>query len=60
MVLPPAPVPSVSRSVQASKLYLNYSVYDLVAGSTTAIKAGAVPVQTPNYAPNLGIGVTNN
>ena len=37
-----------------------YSVYDLVAGSTTAIKAGAVPVQTPNYAPNLGIGVTNN
>lgn len=37
-----------------------YSVYDLVAGSTTAVKAGAVPVQTPDYAPNLGIGVTKD
>ncbi len=32
-----------------------YSVYDLVAGSSTAVKDGAVPVQTANYAPNLGI-----
>ncbi len=32
-----------------------YSVYDLVAGSSTEVKAGAYPVQTANYAPNLGI-----
>lgn len=34
-----------------------YSVYDLVAGSSTAVKPGAIAVQTANYAPNLGIGV---
>lgn len=33
-----------------------YSVYDLVAGSATAVKPGAVAVQTPTSAPNLGIG----
>ena len=32
-----------------------YSVYDLVQGSSTEVKPGALPVQTPNYAPNLGI-----
>jgi len=40
--------------------YLNgitvYSVYDMVQGSTSAVKAGALPVQTVNYAPVLGIG----
>ena len=34
-----------------------YSVYDMVLGSTSAVKAGALPVQTVNYAPVLGIGV---
>ena len=33
-----------------------YSVYDFVVGQTQP-KAGALPVQTANYAPNLGIGV---
>lgn len=33
-----------------------YSVYDLVAGSGSAVKPGAVAVQTPTSAPNLGIG----
>lgn len=32
-----------------------YSVYDLVKGSTTEVKAGAWPMQTATYAPNLGI-----
>ncbi len=33
-----------------------YSVYDFVTGQIQP-KAGSVPVQTVNYAPNLGIGV---
>ena len=33
-----------------------YSVYDFVQGQK-GVKAGAVPVQTPTYAPALGIGV---
>lgn len=33
-----------------------YSVYDFVAGEVQP-KAGSLPVQTVNYAPNLGIGV---